>query len=91
MSPCPDCGAVGPEWRHDPTCPLHQQLERVTADDREWFAAQPHLSARTRRLDPAERALLQAAGYRDGGDWVTIRQLAPGVRVRDFHGWGSAA
>lgn len=90
-TPCPDCGTPGPEWHHEPTCPLHLALEKVADGDCEWFEAQPHLTERTRRLDPAELSLLRAMGCTEGSPWVTIRVLAPGVRILSYQGWGSVA
>lgn len=76
---------------HADTCPLVFALDKVTADDAAWFERHPRRTVRIRPVTPAEQAdaIYQTGGtLRAVGD-VTVRQIAPGYRLRSFQ-WGYA-
>jgi hypothetical protein len=92
---CPDCGAVVQDgsFRHAPTCPILIALEKVSADDGAYFEANPEATIRVREPVMAECTklmLLQALELPDTGlpltpaGYVTVTQVAPGVRCRDY-------
>ena len=61
-------------------------IETIT--DRDWFAQHPRAQRRRRSLTQEEHVLLLEvapvpAGFSLTGD-VLVRQLAPGVRMRDY-------
>ena len=50
--------------------------EKVSEDDRRWFAANPDASWRLRRLVPGELPGQPA------GRWMLVNQVRPGLRLR---------
>jgi hypothetical protein len=86
---CPDCPSAfdGRRLVHDGTCPLTAAGDRVQAEDRAWFEANPGATMRRRPITPAEVAELRLIGHLPQhsapvfGD-VIVTQLAPGVRSR---------
>ncbi len=90
---CRDCTAVAGATgtlEHDPTCPLGQNLDAVSADDRRWFEDHPGASLRRRPPAWSERDMIASAcgvALPAGASWhgdVVVRQLAPGVRIRSY-------
>jgi hypothetical protein len=58
-------------------------VERVTADDREWFRARPLARVRERPFVPGEGMIakrLWPPGYEP---WVRVEQIEPGYRTRE--------
>jgi len=93
LSSCKDCTAVAGETRtleHDPTCPLGQDLDAVSASDRQWFEDHPGASLRRRPPAWCERDMIAAAcgvALPAGVTWhgqVVVRQIGPGVRIRSY-------
>lgn len=91
---CPDCTATLERHtltvEHDEGCPVGAEGERVSAADRDFFAAHPWAEEYRRPLAWSEGVALVAAhglplGTRLAGR-VTVRRVAPGVRVRLFQG-----
>lgn len=90
---CPDCTAVptGQTMRHDETCPMGRDSDAQLADDAAWFEAHPEASERHRPVWLSEVWTLRAAlpplpeGTEFAGE-VIVRQVAPGVRFKDFNG-----
>lgn len=90
---CPDCTRTRrPDLtlEHDPGCPVGADLDATSARDRAWFAAHPWATEYRRPLTYSERVTLAEAqglplGARIVGR-VTVRNVAPGIRVRAFSG-----
>jgi hypothetical protein len=71
--------------RHRDECPVSRGINDATASDREWFAAHPSADVRERALTWAEREQQIALGAPPkllDSAYVTVRNIAPGVRVR---------
>lgn len=84
---CPDCTAVGPDLRHDDTCPVGRALDATGEQDRAWFDAHPDQRQRVRLVEGPERTYLQLAGCSvASAAFVVVSQLAPGVRTRSYRG-----
>jgi len=95
LNSCRDCNAVAGEARtveHDATCPLGQDLDAVSASDRQWFVDHPGASLRRRPPAWCERDIIAAAcgvAPPAGATWhghVVVRQIGVGVRIRSFAG-----
>lgn len=95
LAGCGHCTAVADDTRrllHDDTCPVGRDLDDSSADDRAWFEAHPGQSVRHRPPFWSETLTLAAVLGVDlppGATWhghVTVRQVAPGVRARNYDG-----
>ncbi len=95
LNSCKDCTAVAGETRtleHVPTCPLGQDLDAVSASDRQWFEDHPGASLRRRPPAWCERDSIAAAcgvALPAGTTWhgqVEVRQVGVGVRIRSYGG-----
>jgi hypothetical protein len=60
-------------------------LEAATERDRRFFKRHPFLSEYTREIMPGEYPEWAMPPNCDAFGTVTVRQIVPGVRFRDFH------
>lgn len=88
---CPDCSAVavGNSLEHDATCPVGIDADANTAADALFFEQHPATREYWRPVTLAEIVELRTIGiFPDvpghGVGQVLVRQLAPGLRSRDF-------
>ncbi len=88
---CPDCNATagGHHLIHQKTCPLGVAIDQRCDADREWFEAHPRAQEYRRAPHWSEIAELKmwelipdVTGEPIGR--VTVSQVAPGVRARQF-------
>lgn len=89
---CPDCNAVATDYHltHERSCPLGLAIDERQVADRRWFEAHPYATEYRRAPHWSEIAELKMAGWLPGLDCETtgrvlVSQLAPGVRVRNYH------
>lgn len=90
-SVCADCSSRWSEQvlMHSDTCPALAASEMVSQADREWFARHPTALDYRRPLAAAEVGELRTMGVipdapGEAVGRVTVRQVSPGVRVRDY-------